>query len=133
MDSSWRLTDAQLREWMSGLLDRNSVVAPVEEDGVLLFRPIASENQAVVKPSGKTRWSPKEFLFPRSEALYRYAFKGSTVLLEDPAVPEIPQVHCAPHKVLHPNIFTCGRWAIGQIEAIIVFFTIRHQKSKGEE
>jgi Pyruvate/2-oxoacid:ferredoxin oxidoreductase delta subunit len=92
MDSSWKLTDAQLRDWLSGLLDGNSVVAPVEEDGVLLFRPIASEDQAVVKPSGKTRWSPKEFLFPRSEALYRYAFKGSTVLLEDPAVPEKPQV-----------------------------------------
>ena len=92
MESSWKLTDAQLREWLSGLIEGNSVVAPVEEDGVLLFRPIASEDQAVVKPSGKTRWSPKEFLFPRSEALYRYAFKGSTVLLEDPSTPEKPQV-----------------------------------------
>jgi len=92
MESSWKLTDAQLREWLSGLLDRNSVVAPVEEDGVLLFRPIASEDQAVVKSSGKTRWSPKEFLFPRSEALYRYNFKGGAVQLEDPSVPEEHQV-----------------------------------------
>jgi ferredoxin len=92
MDSSWKLTDAQLREWLSGLLEGNSVVAPVEEDGVLLFRPISSADQAVVKPSGKTRWSPKEFLFPRSEALYRYNLKGETVLLEDPSVPEEHQV-----------------------------------------
>jgi len=91
-DSSWKLTDAQLRAWLSGLLDGNSVVAPVEEDGVLLFRPIASAHQAVIKPSGKTRWSPKEFLFPRSEALYRYSFKGGTVQLEDPPVPEKHQV-----------------------------------------
>jgi len=92
MDSSWKLTDAQLREWLSGLIEGNSVVAPVEEDGVLLFRPIASEDQAIVKPSGKTRWSPKEFLFPRSEALYRYNFKGGSVQLEDPSLPEGHQV-----------------------------------------
>jgi Pyruvate/2-oxoacid:ferredoxin oxidoreductase delta subunit len=92
MDSSWKLTDAQLREWLHGLLGANAVVAPVEEDGVLLFRRIASEDQAVVEPSGKTRWSPKEFLFPRSEALYRYNFTGGTVQLEDPPVPEEHQV-----------------------------------------
>ena len=92
MDSSWKLTDAQLREWLSGLLDGNSVVAPIEEDGVLLFRQIAEEEQAVVKPSGKTRWSPKEFLFPRSEALYRYSFRGGTVQLEDPPLPDEHQV-----------------------------------------
>ena len=92
MDSSWKLTEAQLREWLRGLLDANSVIAPVREDGVLLFRRIASEDQAVVEPSGKTRWSPKEFLFPRSEALYRYNFRGGTVQLEDPPTPDEHQV-----------------------------------------
>jgi hypothetical protein len=92
MDSSWRLTKAQLREWLHGLLDSNSVVAPVEEDGVLLFRPITSGDQANVEPSGKTRWSPKEFLFPRSEALYHYNLTGGTVQIEDPPVPEKHQV-----------------------------------------
>jgi formate hydrogenlyase subunit 6/NADH:ubiquinone oxidoreductase subunit I len=90
--SSWRLTEADLREWLHSLLDANSVVAPVEEDGVVLFRRIASEDQAVVEPSGKTRWSPKEFLFPRSEALYRYNFTSGTVRLEDPPLPEKHQV-----------------------------------------
>ena len=91
-DSSWRLTEAQLREWLSGLLAASTVVAPVEEDGVLCFSRITSADQAVIEPSGKTRWSPKEFLFPRSEALYRYTFKGRAVRLEDPPVPEEPQV-----------------------------------------
>ena len=90
--SSWKLTEAQLREWLHGLLDANSVVAPVEEDGVVLFRRIASEDQAVIEPSGKTRWSPKEFLFPRTEALYRYNFTGGAVQLKDPSVPEEHQV-----------------------------------------
>ena len=92
MSSSWKLTDAELREWLSGLLEGNAVVAPVEEDGVLSFRRITSEDQAVVEPSGKARWSPKEFLFPRSEALYRYRFTGGGVELEDPPLPEERQV-----------------------------------------
>jgi formate hydrogenlyase subunit 6/NADH:ubiquinone oxidoreductase subunit I len=92
MDSSWKLTEEQLREWMNGLLEANSVIAPVEEDGVVLFRRITSADRAVVEPSGKTRWSPKEFLFPRTEALYRYNFTGGAVQLEDPSVPEEHQV-----------------------------------------
>jgi len=35
MGASWKLTEAQLREWLRGLLDANSVVAPIEEDGVV--------------------------------------------------------------------------------------------------
>jgi len=92
MDASWKLTEAQLREWLGGLLAENDVVAPAEEDGVMLFRRILSEDEAVVEPSGKTRWSPKEFLFPRTEALYHYTFGGGLVQLEDPALPERPQV-----------------------------------------
>jgi Pyruvate/2-oxoacid:ferredoxin oxidoreductase delta subunit len=68
------------------------VVAPVAEDGLTLFRPVAAAGHAVVERSGKTRWSPKEFLFPRSEALYRYTFKGDAVEIEDPQGPERPQV-----------------------------------------
>ena len=90
--SSWKLTEAQLREWLRGLLEENHVVAPVEEDGVVLFRRIASADDAIVEASGKTRWSPKEFLFPRTEALYRYTFAGGAVQIEDPPVPEKHQV-----------------------------------------
>jgi sulfhydrogenase subunit beta (sulfur reductase) len=92
MGSSWKLTEAQLREWLQGLLAENDVVAPAEEDGVVLFRRIASVDEALVEPSGKARWSPKEFLFPRTEALYRYNFTGGAVQLEDPAVLEKRQV-----------------------------------------
>jgi formate hydrogenlyase subunit 6/NADH:ubiquinone oxidoreductase subunit I len=92
MDSTWKLTEADLRRWLRGLLEGNSVVAPVEEDGVVLFRQIESEEAAIVEPSGKTRWSPKEFLFPRSEALYRYNFTGGTVNLEDPPLAEEHQI-----------------------------------------
>jgi sulfhydrogenase subunit beta (sulfur reductase) len=90
---SWTIDEAEMRRWLQALVERDmTVVAPVEEDGVVLFRPITSTEQAVVEPSGKTRWSPKEFLFPRSEALYRYRFEGDCVQLEDPPSVEQPQI-----------------------------------------
>jgi sulfhydrogenase subunit beta (sulfur reductase) len=92
MDASWKLTEAQLREWLEGLVEENDVVAPAKEDGVVLFRRIASEAEAIIGPSGKSRWSPKEFLFPRTEALYHYTFGGGKVQLEDPSLPKRPQV-----------------------------------------
>ena len=88
MDGVWKLTEPELREWLSGLLDAHTVVAPVAEDGVLTCRPITAADQAVLKSSGKTRWSPKEFLFPRSETLYRYKLTGGSIRLEDPPLPD---------------------------------------------
>jgi len=91
--TQWKLDDEQMREWLQSLVDAgSSVVAPVEEDGLTLFRPIADAAAAQLKSSGKTRWSPKEFLFPRSEALYRYSFKGNNVEIRDPEVAETRQV-----------------------------------------
>ena len=91
--TQWKLSETQMREWLQGLVDGGtSVVAPVEEDGLSLFRPIGTAEHAHLEASGKTRWSPKEFLFPRSEALFRYSFKGNLVDIEDPAGPERPQV-----------------------------------------
>lgn len=94
MDSvSWMITGAEMRDWLQALVDREyAVVAPVDEDGVVLFRPIQSAGQAMLEGAGKTRWSPKEFLFPRSEVLYRYRYEGDRVQLEDPPPVQQPQV-----------------------------------------
>ncbi len=91
--SSWKLTDAQLREWLSGLLDAESSSSRRSKRTASCSSARSRRRiRPSSKPSGKTRWSPKEFLFPRSEALYRYNFKGGTVQLEDPPVPEEHQV-----------------------------------------
>jgi len=92
MTSAWKLSEAQLLEWLQGLLDGNDVVAPVMEDGVLLYRRISAAEEAVIEPSGKTRWSPKEFLFPRSEALYRFRVAGGAFVLDSPPAPQRLQV-----------------------------------------
>jgi hypothetical protein len=102
--SSWVLSEEQLRDWLHELIEsESSVIAPSEEDGVLLFRRCTSTDSAVISPAGKTRWSPKEFLFPRSEALYRYHFKGDAVQLEDPPS-MISRRYCSACEVAMPPV-----------------------------
>ena len=91
--TAWVLSETEMRAWLQGLVGGGqTVAAPVVEDGLTVFRPIADAERAVISPRGKTRWSPKEFLFPRSEALYAYSLKGDAVVIEDPPGPERPLV-----------------------------------------
>jgi ferredoxin len=90
---AWRLSESQLREWLDTLIGEDcTVIAPIEEDGIHQFQPIPSADRATLLPSGKTRWSPKEFLFPRSEKLYNFTVDGSSVQLSDPPKKEAHQV-----------------------------------------
>ena len=77
--NAWHVSEAELRQWLDELIAGGSaVVAPVVEDeGLLLYGEISAAADAVLEPSGKTRWSPKEFLVPRTETLYRYRFGGA--------------------------------------------------------
>jgi formate hydrogenlyase subunit 6/NADH:ubiquinone oxidoreductase subunit I len=88
------VSEVELRQWLDELIaDGSSVVAPVaEEEGLLLYGEISAAADAVLEPSGKTRWSPKEFLFPRTETLYRYRFGGAMVQLDDPEPMDRDQV-----------------------------------------
>ena len=94
VDASWRLSGDDLRAWLDRLVKRGfSVVAPVEEEpGLTLFREITTSNEAVLEPSGKCRWSPKEFLFPKSEPLYSFRMDGSSVQISDPKATDQEQV-----------------------------------------
>lgn len=88
----WRLAEKELREWLDGLLrDGRRVIAPVERNGLRLFRPVDSGAE-VTLARGKTRWSPKEFLFPRTESLYTYKLGANGPELHDPPLPEREQV-----------------------------------------
>ncbi len=91
-ETTWRLTENDLRVWLDGLLDEGRrVVAPVEREGLRLFRAVRSAEEVGLDP-GKTRWSPKEFLFPRTESLYSYTLGAEGPELRDPAPPEREQV-----------------------------------------
>ena len=89
---AWRLTAAELTEWLDGLRRAGKrVVAPVEADGLRRFQVLEAGVPACLEP-GKTRWSPKEFLFPRTECLFSYAVEDGGVRLSEPAVDETEQV-----------------------------------------
>ena len=88
----WRLSRGELMEWLRGLLrEGKRVIAPVEEEGLRLFRAVESAEQVCLAP-GKTRWSPKEFLFPKTEALFSYSVQGEQVTLDGARVAEAEQV-----------------------------------------
>jgi ferredoxin len=90
--TGWRLAETELRGWLDRLLHEGKrVIAPVDRDGLRLFRPLASADEANLTP-GKTRWSPKEFLFPRTESLYTYTLRAEGPELRDPPLPEQEQV-----------------------------------------
>ncbi|MBI2467890.1 MAG: 4Fe-4S dicluster domain-containing protein [Candidatus Rokubacteria bacterium] len=81
-----------MTEWLEGLLRAGTrVIAPVEEDGLRRFRAVESAAE-VCLATGKTRWSPKEFFFPRTESLFAYSVDGSEVRLEGAALEEREQV-----------------------------------------
>lgn len=88
----WRVTPGQLTEWMAGLLrEGKRLIAPVEQDGLRLFRAVGSAEQVCLAP-GKTRWSPKEFLFPKTETLFSYSVKSDQVKLEAPPTQDTEHV-----------------------------------------
>jgi len=90
--TAWRIGGGELRSWLDGLLAQGkSVVAPVERDGWTRFRKVASAAEVCLEP-GKTRWSPKEFLFPRTEPLYSYRLGADGPQLRDPPLPEQEQI-----------------------------------------
>lgn len=88
----WRLTAERLRAWLDAIRQAGAcLVAPVREGGLRRFRAVRSPDEIDLTP-GKTRWSPKEFVFPRTEPLFTYALDGDGVSLEPAPPPAAPQV-----------------------------------------
>ena len=82
--AGWRLDRAQAEAWLGDLLRAGrSVYAPVERDGMRMFSAVEAPGD-VTFAEGKTRFSPKEHVFPRTEALFRYQLDNTGVTLSDP-------------------------------------------------
>lgn len=67
------------------------LVAPVEREGLRLFREVENV-QDIVLEEGNTTWSFKEFLFPRTEPLFHFRFAQGQIELADPELPEVETV-----------------------------------------
>jgi sulfhydrogenase subunit beta (sulfur reductase) len=92
--AGWRLSAAEVQEWLEWLLTTGRrVVAPAGDGGLVLFRQVRSVDEVRLQDTGHARWSPKEFLFPRTETLMSYTFDdSSSVRLAPPRPAEIEQV-----------------------------------------
>ncbi len=84
--AGWCITEDQWRQWLHDLLAEGTrLVAPVNlGEDLRLFRSVAASTEVSVTENGSTRWSPKEFLFPRTEKLFHYNLSGDEVGLEGP-------------------------------------------------
>jgi ferredoxin len=81
----WRLNKSDLGRVLEQLLRvPTRVIAPVERGGRRVFSSIRAPGEVVFAP-GTTSQSPKEFVFPRTELLFRYQVSGEEVRLTDPA------------------------------------------------
>jgi sulfhydrogenase subunit beta (sulfur reductase) len=120
----WRLTGPQLLQWISDLLAAGErVIAPVEKNGRRIFAPLDAPEQMRLGEENP-RQSPKEFVFPRCEALFRYQLRGSSVDLVDPVLPEQAQVLFG----LHP----CDAAGLARLDRVLgadPFYAWRRERS----
>ncbi|MEW6546953.1 MAG: 4Fe-4S dicluster domain-containing protein [Bacillota bacterium] len=66
-----RLDRKDLRAFLDKLASTASLVAPVREDGVVVFRPVSSGEQVIFDYVNPVR-SAKELFFPQSEVMFRF-------------------------------------------------------------
>lgn len=77
-----------LLDFLQALRESGShLVAPVAEDGLRVFREV-EHIEDIVLAEGNTKWSFKEFLFPRTEPLFHFRHQADKVELTDPELPE---------------------------------------------
>jgi sulfhydrogenase subunit beta (sulfur reductase) len=87
-----RLGREQVTSWLSALLgERKRVVAPVLRRGMRVLRAVSRAEDVSLDP-GRSRWSAKEFLFPRTETLFTYEATNGQPVLADPPADDTPQV-----------------------------------------
>jgi ferredoxin len=89
MAELWTLED--LKGWSRTLLARHRVVAPVEGPGGTGWAEVA-EPEAIAWGYTQTAVSPREWLVPRTECLFRYDLMENPPKLEEPPLEARPTV-----------------------------------------
>ncbi len=78
-----------LLSWLGRLLEQSTLIAPVESNGLLLFKPVTRVAE-IVLDFENTALSPKAWFFPTSENLFMAPSKeGETELMPAGEVPEV--------------------------------------------
>ena len=121
---SWRLSPAAARAWIDAMIaGGTSVVAPTLVDGLRVFRRIASASEARLDDAF-TQWSPKEFLFPRTEPLFGWTVQGDAVRLSEPPDDATEQVLLA--------VRACDASGLERLDAVLLgdaFYARRRERT----
>ena len=82
--NGWKLDRKQIDAWLESLMhDGREVCAPLPKDGVTMLNRVKNASD-VTLAEGKTQFSPKEYVFPRTETLFSYRKNGDGITISDP-------------------------------------------------
>ena len=82
---TWNLGRSDFDAWVKDLIASGKhVIAPSDRGTARSFRALKSGDSVAFARRGKSTWSPKEHLFPKTETLFTYSVKGSDVEMADP-------------------------------------------------
>lgn len=74
------MTDQGLRDWLNGLASSRTLIAPRTEKGRTLFRPVGGADEIDFDYT-QSVVPPKEWFFPRTEALFTFDADGRAIEL----------------------------------------------------
>ena len=76
----------KIPELINRLLPNYQVVAPVENDGITLFKPIKSPSEIILEFSNSTI-PPKSMLFQQTETLFKFT-QGKNIQIKPAEIPD---------------------------------------------
>ncbi|BBD07485.1 4Fe-4S dicluster domain-containing protein [Desulfovibrio ferrophilus] len=109
------LHDDGLAPWLEALMAKRRVVAPVDEGGCLLFRPLDNPQNVVLDRSAAV--SPKWVLLPQTEELFRYE-KSVDPESGEPRVRQ--QVPSAPPETVVFGLHPCDMQGVDTLDQVFL-------------
>ena len=85
------LKNENLAPWLEKLAGSHRLIAPVDVNGKMLFRPVESPAQ-VVLDYANTLMSPKEWFFPQTDTMLKLKLEDPDVIDLTSTIDETPQV-----------------------------------------
>jgi sulfhydrogenase subunit beta (sulfur reductase) len=120
----WILDRSQAEAWVTELVRAGREVwAPVDRDGARVLAPLGSAADLKLD-AGRTRYSPKEAVFPRTETLFSYRTTSAGVTLIDPPPDATERVLFA----VHP----CDAAGLARLDAVLAadpFYAARRART----
>jgi len=86
----WLISQTELEDWLDGIANARTIIAPRHVSGILLYRPIAHSKEIDwdgqtqrSTASGRPVLSVKEIFFPPTERLFTIQKTGQEILLDE--------------------------------------------------